>query len=335
MDEVARWQASDRAALFEKAAEWSPFPNVALVEKDFWVCWCLHRLQGLPNGPRLLFKGGTSLSKGLGLIHRFSEDVDLGISRRDLGVAKQDDPMRTRTRSAHQKAVRRLRRTLAAFVRDELFPSIRLDFAEALQAAPRLAHDTVGPEHVVRFDYPREDAVEDRALAGALSPQVRIEFGARSDHHPVLEVEVRPVAAEVVPAAFSTPSCRVVALAPERTLLEKALLLHAGVCRHRLAAQAVRHAYDLACLSRAGVAGVVTRSLLEEVIRHTFVFGDDLHVRDAARRGLRLLPDEPMLPRMAGDFERLRPLFFTRPAPPSFPEIVEELARLQSLLDRL
>lgn len=48
------------------------------IEKDFWVCWTLDALfNNLPaGGPRLLFKGGTSLSKGYGLIERFSEDVD-------------------------------------------------------------------------------------------------------------------------------------------------------------------------------------------------------------------------------------------------------------------
>jgi hypothetical protein len=39
-------------------------------EKDFWVCWTLDALfHGRPkNAPRLLFKGGTSLSKAFGLI---------------------------------------------------------------------------------------------------------------------------------------------------------------------------------------------------------------------------------------------------------------------------
>lgn len=47
------------------------------VEKDFWVCWTLDALfNGLePSGPRLLFKGGTSLSKAFDLIPRFSEDT--------------------------------------------------------------------------------------------------------------------------------------------------------------------------------------------------------------------------------------------------------------------
>jgi predicted nucleotidyltransferase component of viral defense system len=46
-----------------------------LVEKDYWVThtlWALHQL-----GLEVWLKGGTSLSKGFGLIERFSEDLDL------------------------------------------------------------------------------------------------------------------------------------------------------------------------------------------------------------------------------------------------------------------
>ena len=40
---------------------------------------------GLPDSPRLLFKGGTSLSKSFALIDRFSEDIDITVFRNDLG----------------------------------------------------------------------------------------------------------------------------------------------------------------------------------------------------------------------------------------------------------
>ncbi len=48
-----------------------------LVEKDYWIMHCLYGLQKL--GMAFELKGGTSLSKGFGLIHRFSEDIDIRI----------------------------------------------------------------------------------------------------------------------------------------------------------------------------------------------------------------------------------------------------------------
>ena len=47
----------------------------ALIEKDYWVTHCLWALQEAKL--EVHFKGGTSLSKGFGVIQRFSEDLDL------------------------------------------------------------------------------------------------------------------------------------------------------------------------------------------------------------------------------------------------------------------
>jgi Nucleotidyl transferase AbiEii toxin, Type IV TA system len=49
----------------------------ALVEKDYWMMQSIYGLQQL--GMTFQLKGGTSLSKGYGLIHRFSEDIDIRI----------------------------------------------------------------------------------------------------------------------------------------------------------------------------------------------------------------------------------------------------------------
>ncbi len=49
----------------------------SLVEKDYWI---MHVLYGLKKqGLKFELKGGTSLSKGYGIIHRFSEDIDIHI----------------------------------------------------------------------------------------------------------------------------------------------------------------------------------------------------------------------------------------------------------------
>jgi hypothetical protein len=49
------------------------------VEKDYYVTEIL-RIAAAELGERAMFKGGTSLSKGWGLITRFSEDIDLFVN---------------------------------------------------------------------------------------------------------------------------------------------------------------------------------------------------------------------------------------------------------------
>lgn len=49
------------------------------VEKDYWICQVLQRLSRHPQSGRVVWKGGTSLSKAYGLIKRFSSDVDFAV----------------------------------------------------------------------------------------------------------------------------------------------------------------------------------------------------------------------------------------------------------------
>jgi hypothetical protein len=48
----------------------------SIIEKDYFVTEALRLLEETAGG-LIIFKGGTSLSKGWGLIERFSEDVDI------------------------------------------------------------------------------------------------------------------------------------------------------------------------------------------------------------------------------------------------------------------
>ena len=48
----------------------------AIIEKDYYVTETL-RIIEQQTGSKVIFKGGTSLSKGWGLIQRFSEDIDI------------------------------------------------------------------------------------------------------------------------------------------------------------------------------------------------------------------------------------------------------------------
>lgn len=51
----------------------------SFIEKDYWIVFVLGQLSQSSYAQQAVFKGGTSLSKGYGLIHRFSEDVDIAL----------------------------------------------------------------------------------------------------------------------------------------------------------------------------------------------------------------------------------------------------------------
>src|ERR1035437_570092 len=78
-------ERSDFKALVETVADSEKINDPALVEKDYWI---MHAVFGLKQlGLAFELKGGTSLSKGFGVIHRFSEDIDIRIEPFDgLGV---------------------------------------------------------------------------------------------------------------------------------------------------------------------------------------------------------------------------------------------------------
>lgn len=72
--------------------------EAAIVEKDYWVMHCLWGLQ--QNGLRFEMKGGTSLSKGWGVIDRFSEDIDIRFDPPQGLNLKSDDEKHVKARRA-------------------------------------------------------------------------------------------------------------------------------------------------------------------------------------------------------------------------------------------
>ena len=56
----------------------------AFVEKDYWITLILHNLSNSPFSNNVVFKGGTSLSKGYRLVNRFSEDIDIAMIEEKL-----------------------------------------------------------------------------------------------------------------------------------------------------------------------------------------------------------------------------------------------------------
>ena len=57
-----------------------------IIEKDLWVTTVLQLIFSFPFADKLVFKGGTSLSKVWNVIQRFSEDIDMTVDRELFGL---------------------------------------------------------------------------------------------------------------------------------------------------------------------------------------------------------------------------------------------------------
>ena len=107
------------------------------IEKDFWVCWTLDALfNGLKEGgPRLLFKGGTSLSKGFGLINRFSEDIDVTVFRDDIGEPATIEELNALSGNKRRARLDAIKDACQAYINGPLRAELTLILQDRLQAS--------------------------------------------------------------------------------------------------------------------------------------------------------------------------------------------------------
>lgn len=317
-----------------------------LVEKDFWVCWTLRRVFSLPDPPaRLLFKGGTSLSKVFNAIQRFSEDIDLSLDREALGCPAWNE-LRRLSGKKQQETVDKLRAQCRAVVRDDLLRMLQLAISDSLGSSGgwSLRPDPSDKDGLsLTFEYPR--AVDDQTGSGYVAPSVKLEFGARSDHEPAVDRPLTPIAARARPGALSDAIVMVRVLAPERTFWEKATILHmwfhadpsrmsGGGSSDQFRRQS-RHYYDLALLADHDIGGraLADLSMLQTVANHKAVFFRSARANyDSARPGtLRLVPREDQMDSLRRDYTIMREMFATEP--PSFDQVIETLRRLESRIN--
>lgn len=341
MNRLARLSSEERAEAIQIASAQSPL-SAALLEKDFWVCWMLERLFSIPElAPFLLFKGGTTLSKVYNVIHRFSEDVDISVSREFLrpdapNSAEAEGISNTRRRKEIETLVATFHRAVTGII----LPRLHAVIAQELQTERgwRLVQDT-NDAGTLHFVYPTGVVTPSSSPLYNL-PSVKIEMGGRSDLWPAEERTVTPYLAELLPQAFEKAVVGVRVLAPERTFWEKATILHNEYYRpleKRRAERISRHYYDLVQLAvhpQIGPQSLAARDLLHRVIEHKTVYYSDSWSRyaEAGTGAMRLVPSEAEQARLRGDYQQMRPMFFDEP--PAFETLLSELAHLETEINK-
>lgn len=320
MDKVARLPAAERNELFsESAAKLGTTP--AVIEKDFWVTWVLGRLFAQPELARLLmFKGGTSLSKAYRLIERFSEDIDLILDWRVLGV---DDPLAERSNTQQAKLNEAINEKALAYIGSELLPRV----AAALDGVCTCELED-GDPHVVKIHYP--GAFSDQYLR----PEVRLEIGPLASWVPYEQRVIGSYAAEAFPRVFERGTCAVNVIKAERTFWEKATILHQEAHRPADKSQPSRysrHYYDLARMAQSPVkaAALADMAMLASVAEFKQRFYPCAWARyDLAKPGtLRLIPEGAVLAAMKADYRAMANMMFGKVL--EFDVIMATLQQLQ------
>jgi hypothetical protein len=333
LNRIAQMPSAARADIFAETADRKGLPEV-IVEKDFWVCWVLQQLFSIDAlSGRLLFKGGTSLSKIFHAISRFSEDIDLAVDYAALGFTGERDPRREDISKSRRAGI--LVKMMAGcrrYIGSEFLDALMARCQEVLGApvAWSLSVSRQDP-NVVQFRYPTAGAKD----VPYVVPQVVLELGTHAEFVPHDRFTIRSFVGEEFPDLVSAGDIRVVALLAKRTFWEKATILHAEY--HRAPDKPIpdrysRHYYDVAMLAEGAMRfeALADMPLLAQVVRHKELFYPSAWARyDLARPGsLRLLPAKERLAALERDYRNMGVMIFGKP--PEFNKIMGTLYNLEN-----
>lgn len=325
MDKVANLSGDERRDLFRETAARRAM-NPAVVEKDFWVCWVLkHLFADSTFGDRLVFKGGTSLSKVFGLIDRFSEDVDLILDWRVLGYGpgKRDPFQEFDSATQRDRFNKQFNEQAAAYIANTFVPELERVFA----ACPRVGSsaDADDPQ-AVNVSYPAAFSED------YLRPEVRLEIGPLASWVPSDRQIIQPYSARAFPGVFDEPDCQVVAISAERTFWEKATILHQQAHRtNAMPSRYSRHYYDMCKLADSEIknAALANSALLQDVVtfKQRFYPSQWAHYEDAKPGTFKLVPVEARVAELRRDYRDMAIMIFG--GVPAFDDIMDTLRRLE------
>lgn len=319
---------SQRKNVYESISHKVNLP-AQVVEKDFWVTVVLQTVFSLAMAEHLVFKGGTSLSKGWKFIERFSEDIDLAVDPVFLGTNEGD---------LTKKQIKKLRKASSLFVLEQLTPMIRERIADVglqpfitLEAQPNGEGDNTYPEP--RQVYFRYQSVFSETL-NYLRPDIVLEVSARSLLEPTDAIEVKSILAEHLPFEPLTKAAVHTAV-PAKTFLEKAFLLHEmfSVPGHGMKAERKsRHLYDLYVMMNKDFAKLaINDNQLWESIRHhreIYTSVRDMDYTPEVRHRMQLVPREDIIDVWRNDYEAMKESMIYGKRP-TFDELVAGMLELQ------
>jgi hypothetical protein len=339
--DIIKANADDRHGLFLQTAN-SLGTSPQNVEKDFWVCWVLDLIF---NGrqrhePRLLFKGGTSLSKAYSLISRFSEDIDITVFREDLGLNIEIEDLEHLSGKQQRGRLENIKNACQIYIQGEFKNRLDKQINDIFHTANVNLNDsliTIDPfdpqQQTLLVHYPSVLNNSDDYI----KPSIKIEAGAKSALDPHQHVNVQPYIAEILPSNNLLIQ-NILTIEPIRTFWDKVIILHGIRCwydsrgelrqnGHRVS----RHYYDLYQLmqSTVGQQAISNHDLAIDCARHAQLFfnSSNLNLKAARPGSFTLSPTPPMRHTLERDYRAMTSMIFGDV--PNFTDILEVIIKLE------
>ena len=279
----------------------------------------------------LIFKGGTSLSKGWNVIHRFSEDIDLTLDREFLGFSGE----------LTKGEIRKLRRKSFQFI-SEVFTEelknkfVELGFKEVI-VKPREVENHDQDPLIIEIYYNKLTETD-----SYLKPGILVEIGSRSLREPFTQKSFGTFISKIYPnLPFTDKAITIPVVNPERTFLEKIFLLHEefqkpfGKIRvERLS----RHLYDIEKLCQTEYAEIALQDteLYNTIVKHrskfTAISGIDYSKHKPAN--IKFIPPDSIIKMWEADYQQMKgSMIYGNPL--DFDELIISLTKLQKRINEI
>lgn len=308
----------------------------SMIEKDYYVFVVLDYLFNKSKWKDdIFFKGGTALSKCFGLINRFSEDIDLVIGWKLLGIndEKANETRGSKTAEKFDK-----------IWRDKMSDFIKKDFAPAVNKYIKSLYPTrndvgvgieIGTNFSINVFYP---SLYKNDKSKAIKPFIKIEIGPRSM---VIEKEnhiISPYIKDFIKNQKEKQT-KVVTISSSIIFWEKVAILHeiAFLGRTRNYLHYSRHYYDLYCLYNSEIRkNALNHSNLVELLgqfRKNFFRIKTQCIDAFTPKSIILVPNDQIIRILKKDYEKMLDMIYKDA--PNFDEILKVIKILQKEINSL
>lgn len=331
---MSYWQKhteEDRLALLKQTADQEGI-NLIAVEKDWWVTVALKALFQTSCAEYLLFKGGTSLSKGWDLIQRFSEDIDLAIDHSFFKIHETN-------KSQREKLRKNSRNYIHSYLSKEFEKKL-----EAMQIAGFTVENITtiqtaeGEKPIASDKDPTVIHLNYRSILDTqidyIPPRVKIEISCLSMAEPCEIKNITSLIYSHFPAEDNETASAIKTVLPSRTFLEKAFLLNEEFQkpspRHL---RMSRHLYDLEKLMDTiyGKEALADSQLYTEIVKHRYIYYADKKINYQLHHPttISFLPKSELLKEWMNDYNEMKSSFIYGNAL-SFEQLIKRMQELQS-----